>query len=241
MDQICKRVAGLRKLEEDEYANLCGLNPVVERGRIKELHQGYEWLAPDYLARVVDQVAVDIKGLFPSEHLDLIKMLIAAAAYGPRRCGPPPNLSHLEHGVAQWRVDSTQRALERVLVYGALLPNTPGSAPPSWERRWEFASDTLLYLVRSTYLSREKPRSKTKRPRPGAIERNLWWMADGQRKWISPSGIADHAERYAARVVDSLVSGCNCRASWAEMRFEERERRCFPLRCRAFPPEVGHA
>ena len=219
-EAIVAKLQELRELTREQYEQQCGLDPEHDRARIDELYRGQRYLAPDYLAPLLEAAVAAIRKQVPDGSPETIKTGIGAAAYGPPRCGPPSDLGRLQSEAA-WGSDSDQRSLERLLVHGAKLPPVANRAS-TWVDRWQYAVDALQYVTQSAYYGREYTQSRAKRLAYGDIRSNLIWLnqhvlSQGPLGMLDSREIAQDELAFAAIVGGGLL-GCTCFEHWEDMR-----------------------
>ncbi len=220
---IVALVQALRQFSPADYDNRCGLDPVQDRDRIDELYQGRRYLAPDYLAVLLAggvHNAQQEPGAAPVLWRTIMTA-IGACAYGPEGDMPPPDLLNELDRKAAWDVGGAQCGLERLVVYGAMLPN----GREEWNHRWATAFETLRYVVEVAYHGRELPGAE--RHAMGDVAWNVRWIAGyvlHQEKHQVQDTVETHTPVYCAIIRGHLALGCSCHARWQKMRLESENK-----------------
>jgi hypothetical protein len=137
-----------------------------------------------------------------------VAVMTAAAAYGPAVAGPPPDALLEALGCdAQFDRPGDERAIERILVRGVLLPPVASSGRPDWDHAWSRSWEVLYTLIcRRIHLA-------------------VRWIGR-YIKELDGGNLEDWAERgevnaCSAMLTESLIQGCNCWHRWSDFRIRD--------------------
>ncbi len=148
-----------------------------------------------------------------------IAAVAVAAGYGPDTGQPLPEpvLANLI-GVAQFAHPGDQRAIERLLVRGCLLPPSP---PPTgadpWQCRWDRAWECLFHLI--CRVITDAVRWVGHRVM-GLVGNALADWAHGELDEETGSRPVGQVDSCAAVIRGALVLGCDCWQRWQDMRIQ---------------------